>query len=612
MQVVGVTTQQEVYVVSKDRKFRMNEILVLEDEQLHDPKGEVVETLSYNRLIPMGLDKSLVDAQVIQTLEQIGYDIDADEINLAKLRLFEEAAHPVKTGCTVRLPKFEEVRELLIQTTPEESMCIGEIRGTESLYPSLSKELQNQVVMLEQGELRPQAGVPFLFDIRKMHQYPHIGVFGGSGSGKSFGLRVMLEEMMKLRIPTIVFDPHFEMDFHASRPQFEEQAKKFQDRFVIAKVGRDVGISFSDLTTRDFIDLLGAAGALSEPMVNVIQTLHKRKDSYTSFSDRLNNLVQALEEGKHHLEKQLTKEDLSPIEANRIQDLLKLLQQYGTLPVASVKGVHWRLRRLDQAGLFGQDIRLIERGLEQGKLVIVQGDTWILQVFATYVVGALYRKRREYKDALSNGEEADFFPPFFIVTDEAHNFAPKGIDSPAKSILKEIAQEGRKYGAFLFLATQRPTLLDETITAQLNTKFVFRTVRGTDIATLREETDLTQEEGKRLPYLRSGDTFVSSAIFGRTVFIRIRAAYTDSPHQENPFDELAQITSSREKEVLQVIEPLFPLVDTDLLQAVKKIQQETRLDWDVPRLREELDRLVRDGLITKQETPFAVQYDRKT
>ena len=177
-------------------------------------------------------------------------------------------------------------------------MCLGEIRGTESLYSSLSKDLQNQVVMLEQGELRPQAGVPFLFDIKKMHQYPHIGVFGGSGSGKSFGLRVMLEELMKLRIPTIVFDPHFEMDFRASRPQLKIEAKEFQDRFVIAKVGRDVGISFSDLTTRDFIDLLGAAGALSESMVNVIQMLHKRKDSYTSFSDRLNNLVQALEEGK--------------------------------------------------------------------------------------------------------------------------------------------------------------------------------------------------------------------------------------------------------------------------------------------------------------------------
>ena len=108
MQVVGVTTQQEVYVVSKDRKFRMNEILVIRGCPLNDPKGEVVETLSYNRLIPMGLDKSLVDSQVIHTLEQIGYDIDSDEINLAKLRLFEEAAHPVKTGCRSVYPNLRK------------------------------------------------------------------------------------------------------------------------------------------------------------------------------------------------------------------------------------------------------------------------------------------------------------------------------------------------------------------------------------------------------------------------------------------------------------------------------------------------------------------------
>ncbi|WP_228502759.1 ATP-binding protein [Laceyella tengchongensis] len=518
MQVVGVTTQQEVYIVSRDRKFRINEILVVEDAQLDYPRGEVVESMSYNRLIPMGLDKSLVDAQVIQTLEQIGYDIESDEINLAKLRLYEEAPHPVRTGCAVRLPKFEEVRSLLVKSSPEEGMLLGEIRGTESMGATISPDLKDQVMIMEQGQLRPQWGVPFIFDIKTMQQYPHIGVFGGSGSGKSFGLRVMLEELMKLRIPTMVFDPHFEMDFSERTPGMEDKGIQFTDCYTAVQIGRDVGISFSDLSTRDVTELLGAAGSqLSDAMVNVIQMLHRKRDSFISFSDRVSNLVQALEEGKQGLERQLQNPELTPTDVQRIHDLKKLLNQFGTLPPSSVKGVHWRLQRLEKAGLFQQDIRAIERGLEQGKLVVVQGSTWVLQVFATYVIGSLYRKRREYKDARMNGEEGRFFPPFVVVTDEAHNFAPKALDSPAKSILKEIAQEGRKYGVFLVLATQRPTLLDETITAQLNTKFVFRTVRGTDIATLREETDLTPEEGKRLPYLRSGDTFVSSAVFGRTI-----------------------------------------------------------------------------------------------
>ncbi|MBA4549286.1 ATP-binding protein [Thermoactinomyces intermedius] len=612
MQVVGVTTQQEVYVVSRERKFRINEILVIEDPALNHPQGEVVETMSYNRLIPMGLDKSLVDAQVIDTLEQIGYDIESDEINLAKLRLYEEAPHPVRTGCPVRLPSFEEVRHLLVKTSPDEGMTLGEIRGTESMGGTISDDLKDRVVMMEHGELRPQEGVPFIFDIQSMQQYPHVGIFGGSGSGKSFGLRVMLEELMKLRIPALVFDPHFEMDFSDPAPGLSDRAPDFRDLFVTVQIGKEVGISFSDLSTRDVVELLRAAGSqLSDSMVNVIQMLHRPRDSFETFSDRIGNLVQALDEGKQGLERQLRKkEDLTPVDVQRIQELMQLLQQYGSLPPSSVKGVDWRLKRLDKAGLFQRDIRSIEQGLEQGKLVVVQGNAWILQVFATYVTGTLYRKRREYKDARMNGEEGHFFPPFVIVTDEAHNFAPKSLDSPAKSILKEIAQEGRKYGVFLFLATQRPTLLDETITAQLNTKFVFRTVRATDIATLREETDLTPEEGKRLPYLRSGDTFVSSAAFGRTVFIRIRAAYTQSPHLANPFDELKRFSAQQDQKLLDTLTESLPVFETDLMQVLDRVNQECGLNWDVHRLRQELERLSRTGKLTKHETPFAVRYDR--
>lgn len=611
MQVVGVTSQQEVHVVSKDRKFRMNEILVLEDAVLGNPKGEVVETLSYNRLIPMGYDKSMVDQQVLRTLEQIGYNIESDEINIAKVRLFEEAPHPIRTGCQVRLPRFEEVRNLLVKTTPEEGMVLGEIRGTESMVADMSPELQNRLMIMEQEEIREQRGVPFIFDIRTMQQYPHIGVFGGSGSGKSFGLRVMLEEVMKLRIPMIVFDPHFEMDFRHLDEETAHLSPDLEDRSVVVQIGKEVGISFTDLTTRDLTELLGASGGgLSEPMVNAVQMLHKKRDSYTSFSDRVNNLVQALEEGKNGLERQLRSDDLTPAQVQRVKDLSQLLQEYGSMPLSSVKGIHWRLQRLEKAGLFQQNIDRIQQGLEQGKLVVVQGSTWILQVFATYVIGALYRKRREYKDARMNGEEGRFFPPFVIVTDEAHNFAPKAVDSPAKHILKEIAQEGRKYGVFLILATQRPTLLDETITAQLNTKFVFRTVRGTDIATLKEETDLTNEEGKRLPYLRSGDTFVSSAAFGRTVFIRIRTAYTKSPHLSNPFDELVQFQHQQDSKVIDVVQNLFPFFDTDFVQILSQINKEAGLSWDVIRLKQELDQWARDGKIKKVETPFAVRYDR--
>ncbi|MEB1809652.1 MAG: ATP-binding protein [Bacillaceae bacterium] len=609
MQVVGITTQHEIYVVSKEHKFRINEILLIEDDSLGNPMGEVVETFSYNRFIPMGYDKGIVDAQVLKTLEQLGYDIGADEINLSKVRLFEEAIQPIQTGATVRTPEFAEVQHFLVKIQPQEGLVLGEIRSTDHLMETLPSNLKQLMKIQEQEVERDQKGVPFIFDIKAMQQYPHIGVFGGSGSGKSFGLRVMLEEIMKQSIPAIVFDPHFEMNFsHLSNGM---NGTDYRNKYVSVQIGRDVGVDFSSLTTRDIERLLGAAGSLTESMVNVIQSVHKRRDSYQSFSDRMANLVDALELGKQKVEAFIYDGNgLSREQLEQYDTYQKLLNQFGSLPLSSAKGIQWRLNRLYQSGLFQHNIRAIEEGLNSGKLVVIQGSVWLLQVFSSFVIGVLYTKRRTYRDAKLQNEQGTFFPPFVIVTDEAHNFAPKGYDAPAKSVLKEIAQEGRKYGVFLIFATQRPTLLDETITAQLNSKFVFRTVRGTDIQTIKEETDLTHEEGKRLPYLRSGDVFVSSAIFGRTLAIRIRLADTTSPHVLNPFDELKEMSHQEDEGVLEVIQSLLPLSETALIRHTDEINQALGKSWDVSQFKRELEQLAEKGKLKKVKNPFATIYDR--
>ncbi|MCM3715775.1 ATP-binding protein [Alkalihalobacillus oceani] len=607
MQVVGVTTQHEVYVASKVHKFRMNEMVVIEDGDLYQPKGEVVETFSYNRYIPMGFDKGLADDQVLKTLEHIGYDIGADDIHLAKVRLFEEAVQPIQTGAEVRHPHFDEISSLLVKAAPEEGLVLGEVKSTDFISETIPASLKGLLSIQDHEGVRPQNGVPFIFDIRAMQQYPHIGVFGGSGSGKSFGLRVMLEELMKLRIPTLVFDPHFEMNFSAKAEGVTDSID-YQERYLVVQIGRDVGVDFSALSVRDVERLLSAAGSLTESMINVIQSTHKRKDSYQSFSDRIANLAAALELGKQKVEAMLHDGGMTRDELERFDTYRKLLDQFGSLPLASVKGIQWRVNRLNQAGLFQQNIRSIEEGIHSGQLVVVQGPVWLLQVFSSYVVGALYGKRRSYKDAKLQQLQGEFFPPFVIVTDEAHNFAPKGFDAPAKSVLKEIAQEGRKYGVFLIFATQRPTLLDETITAQLNSKFVFRTVRGTDIQTIKEETDLTHEEGKRLPYLRSGDVFVSSAIMGRTMAVRIRMAHSSSPHTLNPFDELREMKQQDSSQLLEALKPQLPLAETSIMSQLTALNEAAKRSWDVQQWKKELDRLSRDGLLKKEKTPFATLY----
>ncbi len=116
----------------------------------------------------------------------------------------------------------------------------------------MDEEYKNLLYTFEEGELKKQRDIPYIFNIRSMHQYPHIGVFGGSGSGKSFGLRVVLEELMKLNIPTIVLDPHFEMDF-SQRGDYmpKEEEIDYRDKFKCLQVGFHVGVRFEDLSPQD-------------------------------------------------------------------------------------------------------------------------------------------------------------------------------------------------------------------------------------------------------------------------------------------------------------------------------------------------------------------------
>lgn len=609
MKVVGITTQQEVYIGSRTRNFRINEFIIIEDPQQKDLMGEVVEAYTFNRFIPLNIGGDFIDNSVLESLKSLGYNIDEETIYIAKVRLLNEALYPIQTGSDVRLPKFHEVKDLMIKATKEEGLVLGTIRNTDDMVADMDEEFKNLLYTFEDNNLCPQREIPFILDLKSMHQYPHIGVFGGSGSGKSFGLRVLLEELMQHNIPTIVLDPHFEMDFSEKAPYFINDEIDFTDRFKCLQVGYHVGVKFQDLNAQDLKNLLDAASPITDAMNNAVDVLFKYKDSFQTFYNRLEKLIEAQEEGSLDKIENRIREAENEEERRAWIERKELYLSYDkTCPYSSVRGIMWRLKRLDNEGVFSKDIREIEEGLQGGKLIVVQGTTRLLQVFSTYLLNNLYHKRRDYKDSLYKNTAADYFPPFMVVTDEAHNFAPKGYNSPSKAILKEISQEGRKYGVFLILATQRPTLLDETITAQLNTKFIFRTVRASDIQTIKEETDLTIEETRRLPYLRTGDVFISSASMGRTIFARIRAAITSSPHTVNPFDELKSKEKDDEEKFMNIIKNKLPIMDTDLVQLIGEIEKEYNITFTVDSLEDRLINLAKKGLISRKETIFGYKY----
>ena len=76
------------------------------------------------------------------------------------------------------------------------------------------------------------------------------------------------------------------------------------------------------------------------------------------------------------------------------------------------------------------------------------------------------------------GEMNDTRVPIFLVLDEAHNFVPEEPRNRAEEALRDqfrtIAAEGRKYGVFLILVSQRPDKLDHLILPECANKAIMR------------------------------------------------------------------------------------------------------------------------------------------
>lgn len=565
-----------------------------------------MESNTYNRYIPLNIGGDFVDSEVLSSLEAIGYIVDDETIYIAKCRLMNEANYPVETGSEVREPLFHEIKKYLLNGNISDSLLIGSIKNTDKVFNQMEDDLKNKYHLFDE-EVVIQKDVPFLFNINEMNQYPHIGVFGGSGSGKSYGLRVFIEELMKKNIPTIIFDPHYEMDFKNNN--LNPSSKFSYDKlYNTLKIGTDVGINFKDINSGELKKLLSSISDLTEAMESTVDVLFghfgygKASVDIKTFEILIEDLIEMKNLGQwEKIQRRI--EETEGEEKARYSRLLDLYERYDKQTNdKTLRGLAWRIRSLINDGIFSKDSKKVEDTLFNRKSAVIQGSTKLLQIYGSYLMNKLYNSRRNYKDS-----DGDYFPPFIIVTDEAHEFAPKGMSKPSKSIIKEIAQEGRKYGVFLVLATQRPTLLDETVTAQLNSKFIFRTVRGTDIQTIREETDISSEEAKRLPYLKTGDLFASIASMGRTIFSRVRFAETIKPNVENPFDELKKVFQENESKFLQLIESEFPIGDSELIN-VAKILERNDFKFTQDSLKEKLENLVNRGLIEKEEGLFGDEY----
>jgi DNA helicase HerA-like ATPase len=131
--------------------------------------------------------------------------------------------------------------------------------------------------------------------------------------------------------------------------------------------------------------------------------------------------------------------------------------------------------------------------------------------------------------------------PLLVVCEEAHRYVPSDKRlgfGPTRRAVSRIAKEGRKYGVFLGLVTQRPAELDPTILSQCSTIFAMRMANEADHAIIRAAvSDAAASTLESLPSMGNREALA----FGEAVSMPMRIRFTALPPHALPNSKVAEL-----------------------------------------------------------------------
>ena len=121
-----------------------------------------------------------------------------------------------------------------------------------------------------------------------------------------------------------------------------------------------------------------------------------------------------------------------------------------------------------------------------------------------------------------------------VMCEEAHRYVPQDRQlgfAPTRQAISRIAKEGRKYGCYLGVITQRPGELDPTILSQCSTVFAMRLSNEADQEIIRSA--IADSSASTVGFLSSIGNREAIA-FGEGVATTMRMRFADLPEAHIP------------------------------------------------------------------------------
>lgn len=305
--------------------------------------------------------------------------------------------------------------------------------------------------------------LPVYTDIDTMVQ-KHISIVAKTGGGKSYLAGVLLEEMLKNRVTTLILDPHGEYATLGEAP--DGGRSRFSPDVIEFAVDTEVNPGAQPL--RFTCSNFSAAEILS------LTPLGENKAAAATLSACMER---AKEKGGDY--------DLLDLAAEMEGDapaMVQLRKEVEALAAMNVFSEHGT--RTDQIANPGKTTIINLKGA----VPEVQG------LFVRRLLTALFELRKRGK-----------IPPLLVVLEEAHNFCPQQGKTEASRIVRTVAAEGRKFGMGLLVITQRVAKVDKNVLSQCNTQFILKLTNGNDLKAVAASVEgITPEMLEEIPRLTTG------------------------------------------------------------------------------------------------------------
>ena len=353
------------------------------------------------------------------------------------------------------------------------------------------------------GNLISRPEVPVHLRINGLRR--HVAILAQTGAGKSYLSGVLIEELMTRGATIVVIDPHADYVF-LSQPvkggahTFANRVTVFQNPESTGRYSKkDIGqvepytVKLADLDDEELCDICGIGAGFANIRAGLRETLSRLR-----------------QRGVIYLPEDIEKE-LNAVAGD--EDAQKNVRQ-GALDALKYMPRLRRLRVFSRSGV------AIDKILKPSHAAVI--DLSGLGNRSTdYIVSRLLKD-------VYNAVTTDVFRyPVFVVVEEAHNFVSPEADTYSFDSIRRIAAEGRKFGIFLILISQRPGKVHPDSLSQCNSQIILKITNPKDQNAIRESSErLSEDLISDLPGLNVGEAVIVGDVTRTPVMIHVRPRMT--------------------------------------------------------------------------------------